>query len=61
MLGENYKHKTQFLWVSIVNNGVSVCISQSLIVESPDPLAQFKPSGENYVQRTLLYNKFKFK
>lgn len=47
LLGENYKHKTQFLWLSIVCMGVSVSISHSLIVESPDPLAQFLPSGEN--------------
>lgn len=34
-------HKTQFLWLSITFKGVSVSISQNLIVVSPDPLAQY--------------------
>ena len=53
LFGENYRHKTQFLCWLMVCKGVSVYISHSLTVASPDPLAQCSPLGENYVHNTF--------
>ena len=51
-LGDQARTKTQFLCPLHYYNGVSVLISQNLIVQSPDPDANCFPFGLNYIVNT---------
>mmetsp|Transcript_42324 Transcript_42324/g.133344 ORF Transcript_42324/g.133344 Transcript_42324/m.133344 type:complete len:209 (-) Transcript_42324:242-868(-) len=49
--GENAQHKTQLVWPFMVVIGVSVFISHTLKVASPEPVMRRLQSGENATQR----------